>query len=67
MNTVNISYKTQKFIEAHMPIVYDNPTYVWIVLGMSLSMLLLYQVTRHKAALVVAASALLYFVPFVRF
>jgi hypothetical protein len=56
-----------EFVERHAPIVIHNPTFCAIVAGMSVAMLALYLITRHKAALIVAAASLLYFVPFVKF
>lgn len=61
------SYKINNFIEQHMPIIFDNPTFCLMVVGMALAMYVLYLITRHKAAMVVSIASLLYFVPFVRF
>jgi hypothetical protein len=61
------AYLFRQFVETHAPIVFDNPTFCYLVFGMSAAMGGLYFVTRHKAALIVSAATLLYFVPFVRF
>jgi hypothetical protein len=62
----SVSYRVHEFIQRHMPIFFDNPTFCLLVVGMAVAMLGLYWFTRHKAALVVSAASLLYFVPFVR-
>jgi hypothetical protein len=65
--TIMYAYRVQQFLEAHMPIVFDNPLFCFLVLGMSAAMAGFWFVTRHKAALIVSCATLLYFVPFVRF
>lgn len=58
--------KAEQLVQTHLPIAYENPTFCLLVLGMAVAMGGFYFVTRHRAALIVCAASLLYFVPFVR-
>jgi len=54
------------FLKEHLPIVFQNPEFCLLVGGFVVGTYILYLITRAKAAAIVSAAGLLYFVPFIK-